>query len=235
MNRHFALKAGMCIMLVAVPIGVSGQSAGIEPAAIVAPVTDAIVKEQARQSQLPPPASIREQLERMGRLDQVGRWAIGDIDFSQLTIEEGRRVHAAIGAAINPIDDANVAALLKIMPDEGWFTISEVGQDASTAAFHIVQHSDVALQKRVLPRIEPLVASGEIAGDDYAAMFDRVAISEDRPQRYGTQFRCVQGKLESYPIVSIERAEELRRPLNFPESLADAQRRHVGRPCAGRN
>lgn len=223
------------IMLITAPVEVSGQTTAIEPDAIIAPVTDAIAKEQARQSQLPPPASVREQLERMGRLDQAGRWAIGDIDFSRLTIEEGRRVHEALGAAINPIDDANVAALLKIMPEEGWFTISEVGQEASAAAFHIVQHSDLALQKRVLPRIEPLVASGEIEGNDYAAMFDRIAISEDRPQRYGTQFRCVQGRLESYPIENIEQAEELRRPLNFPESLADAQRRHVGRPCGGRN
>jgi hypothetical protein len=232
MRVHIRLAA---IMLVAVPVGVSGQSAEIEPAAIIAPVTEAIAKEQARQSQLPPPASIREQLERMGRLDQAGRWAIGDVDFSRLTIEEGRRVHEALGAAINPIDDANVAALLEIMPEEGWFSISEVGEQASAAAFHIVQHSDLDLQKRVLPRIEPLVASGEIAGDDYASMFDRIAVSENRPQRYGTQFRCVQGKLESYPIENINQVEDLRRPLNFPESLADAQKRHVGRPCGGRN
>jgi len=228
--------AGIAALLLAIAVPAMGAEPPAEPdiAAIIAPVTDAIAQEKVRQSQLPPPASVREQLERMGRLDQVGRWAIGDIDFSQLTIEEGRRVNEALGAALKPVDQANVEALLKIMPEEGWFTISEVGREASGAAFHIVQHSDVALQSRVLPIIEPLVASGEIEGNDYASMFDRVAVREGRPQRYGSQFRCVQGKLESYPIENIEQAEELRRPLNFPESLADAQRRHVGRPCGGR-
>jgi len=232
MKVHVGIAA---LLAIAGPTLGAKQPAEPDIAAIIAPVTNAIAQEKARQSPLPPPASVREQLERMGRLDQVGRWAIGDIDFSHLTLDQGQRVHEALGAAIKPIDQANVAALLTIMPEEGWFTISEIGWEASAAAFHIVQHSDLGLQKRVLPRIEPLVASGEIEGNDYAAMFDRVAISEGRPQRYGSQFRCVQGKLESYPIENIEQAEELRHSLNFPETFADAQRRHVGKPCGGRN
>ncbi|WP_156457730.1 DUF6624 domain-containing protein [Altererythrobacter sp. Root672] len=203
--------------------------------AIVRPVAEAIAAEQARQSHLPPPASIREQLERMGRLDQVGRHAIVKIDFGRLSIEDRRRVNAAIGDAIEPIDQANVEALLEIMPEEGWFTISEFGPEASEAAFHIVQHSDLALRKRVLPRLEPLAKSGDIDGSDYASMFDRVAIGEGRPQRYGTQFRCRDGRQESYPIEDIGQAEELRRSLNFQQSLAESLAMQVGRPCGGGN
>lgn len=202
-------------------------------AAIVAPIADAIAAEQSRQSRLPPPASTREKLERMGRLDQAGRRAIGNIDFRALSIADGRRVNDKIGELIEPIDRANVEALLKIMPEQGWFTIGEFGAEASEAAFHIVQHSDLAFRKQVLPRLEPLAMRGEIRGADFAAMFDRVATGEGRPQRYGTQYRCEEGKLVSYPIESVEKAEELRRALKFEQSLAEAWAMQVGRPCGG--
>jgi hypothetical protein len=230
MRHHIGFAA---LLAIAAPApGAEGPAeAGI--AAIVAPVAEAIAQEQARQGGLAPPASIREQLERMGRLDQAGRRAIGGIDFRRLSIEDGRKVHAAIGALIEPIDQANVAALLEILPEDGWFTISEVGAEASAAAFHIVQHSDLALRKAVLPRLEPLALRGEIAGEDYASLFDRVATGEGRPQRYGTQYRCSEGKLESYPIESLERAEDLRRALNFEQSLAEALAMQTGRACGG--
>ena len=230
MRLHIGFAA--LVVIAATPIGAE-EPAEVNIAAIVAPVTDAIAQEQARQSRLPAPATIREQLERMGRLDQAGRRAIGGIDFGRLSVEDGRRVHNAIGEAIEPIDQANIEALRKIMPAEGWFTISEFGPEASEAAFHIVQHSDLALRKQVLPRLEPLALSGEIRGNEYASMFDRVATGEGRPQRYGTQFRCVEGRQESYPIESAEKAEELRRALNFPQTLADALAMQVGRPCGG--
>jgi hypothetical protein len=79
------------------------------------------------------------------------------------------------------------------------------------------------------------VRSGEIEGDDYASMFDRVATGEGRPQRYETQFRCREGKQESYPIESIEKAEELRRSLNFAQSLAESLAMQEGGPCGGSN
>lgn len=221
------------VALIATPASGTDDPEQARIAAIVAPVAEAIAAEQAMQSRLPPPASIREKLERMGRLDQAGRRAIGGIDFRQLSIPDGRKVNDAIGELIEPIDRANVAALLEIMPEQGWFTIGEFGAEASEAAFHIVQHSDLELRKLVLPRLEPLALTGEIRGDDFAALFDRVATGEGRPQRYGTQYRCQDGKLASYPIESIEKAEDLRRALKFEQSLAEAWAMQVGRPCGG--
>lgn len=231
MRHHIGFAA---LVVIAPPALGTEDPRDTDIAAIVAPVAEAIAQEKARQSGLPPPASVREQLERMGRLDQAGRMAIRYIDFRALSVEDGRRVNDAIGDAIEPVDQANVEALLRILPEEGWFTISEFGAQASEAAFHIVQHSDLALRKKVLPRLEPLAMSGEIDGSDFAAMFDRVAIGEGRPQRYGTQFRCEQGKQVSYPIESVERAEELRQALKFEQTLAEALAMQIGRPCGGR-
>ena len=46
-----------------------------EARALIAPVAMAIAAEEARLAALPPPADVRERLERMGVLDQVGRRA----------------------------------------------------------------------------------------------------------------------------------------------------------------
>ena len=72
------------------------------------------------------------------------------------------------------------------MPEQGWFTLVEFGAEASDASFHIVQPSDLTLRKQMLPRLEPLAMTGEIRGVYFAALFDRVAVGEGRPQRYGT-------------------------------------------------
>lgn len=229
--RHH-IRFGVLVALATPAFGTEDAN-GLDVATVVAPVVEAIAQERARQNGLPPATSVREQLERMGRLDQAGRMAIRHVDFRTLSVEDGRKVNAAIGDAIEPVDQANVEALLKILPEDGWFTISEFGAEASEAAFHIVQHSDLTLRREMLPRLEPLAMSGEISGTDFAALFDRVAIGEGRPQRYGTQYRCEQGKQASYPIESVERAEELRRALNFEQTLAEAWAMQIGRPCGG--
>ena len=89
------------------------------------------------------------------------------------------------------------------------------------AAFHIVQHSDVATMKRVLPAIEAMAAKGEADGGDFMAMYDRVARSEGRPQRYGTQFVCIDGRYESYTLEDPARVEEWRRAMKADQTYAD--------------
>ena len=96
----------------------------------------------------------------------------------------------------DPIDAANTARLRRLLPPgNGWFTISEYGRRAAEAAFTIVQHSgDPALMREVLRRMEPLVGTSEIDGDGYGMMYDRLAASEGRLQRYGSQeSTCVGG------------------------------------------
>src|SRR5690606_21037943 len=147
----------------------------------ISPVVEAVRIEQERQAALPPPGDDRERLERMGALDQAGRIRIGEVDVSDLAPEQRVAAFSAISAIIDPIDRANQQSLLAMLPPEGWFLRSQYGEQAATAAFHIVQHGDEALLRRFLTALEPLVATGEVEGEAYAKMYDRLAISEDRP------------------------------------------------------
>jgi len=166
----------------------------------IAPVAAAIAEVRKAQAALPPPRDDAEKLLRMRDLDQAAHRALGRIDVSRIPPADRKAALTAIQQQVGPIDRANQQALLAMLPPEGWFTISRYGKDASNAAFLIIQHAGPDLQRRFLPVLEPLAARGEVAGGDYALMFDRLALSEGRKQRYGTQIRCEAGRLTPSPI-----------------------------------
>ena len=199
----------------------------------VGPVVDAIRQAQAVEAALPPATTTREKLERMGRLDQSGRMHIQEIDWGKLDPEEGLEARKRIAAVMEPVDEANLAQLRGLMPAEGWFSRQEVGEAGIKASFHIVQHGDLATMKTVLPRLQALAERGDLDGASYAAMYDRVATTEGRPQRYGTQFHCVGGRIAPFPLENPDKVEADRRTLKFGQTFADSDKMHTGRPCGG--
>lgn len=194
-----------------------------EAAQRIAPVVQAIEAEKARQATLPPPVDDRERLERMGALDQAGRTALIDVDLSTLPPDEIPGARAAMWGYLSAVDADNAAALLTMVPDEGWFYRSVWGDRASSAAFLIVQHSNLGLWQRFVPVLEPLVATGEVDGGSYALMYDRLAINEGRPQRYGSQMICRDGQWVVDTLEDPEQVDERRRQVGLPTTLAEYQ------------
>ena len=200
------------------PSAVESSTLSPQARALIAPVAAAITAEDIRQAALPPPADVRERLERMGRLDQVGRQASMEVDVSVLPESERLAAARALWAPIAAMDERLLSELLPLVPEDGWFTRREYGERGSKVAFLIIQHSNVEQWRRFLPILEPLALTGEIDGQDYGLMYDRLAINEGRPQRYGTQMTCKAGKL----VVDWEHIED---PAN-----ADARRKALGIP-----
>jgi hypothetical protein len=182
--------------------------------ALIAPVHEAIVKARAELAALPPPKDDAEKLLRMETLDQAPRKVI-QIDYSKIPPAERDAARAAIWAEIKPIDDANLKTLLAMLPPEGWFTIGRYGKEGSKAAFLIVQHADLAQWRRFVPVLEKLAAQGQVKGGDYALMYDRLALNENRPQRYGSQMTCKAGKLVPDPMEDPDHIDERRATLGM--------------------
>jgi hypothetical protein len=182
--------------------------------ALIAPVHDAIVRTRAELAALPPPKTDAEKLVRMQKLDQAPR-AVIQIDMTSLSSEEKAHAWAAIWAEITPIDEANQAALLAMLPPEGWFTISKYGKDGSEAAFLIIQHSNLELWRRFTPVLEKLALKGEVRGAEYALMYDRLALNEHRPQRYGSQMICKAGKYVPDTLEDPEHIDQRRATLGM--------------------
>lgn len=192
-----------------------------EARALVAPVAEAIAAEKARQAALPPPTSDRERLERMGALDQVGRRAFTVLDFSVLPAGERHSAEALAWESMGAVDKALLDELLTMVPPEGWFKKSVYGQQAAGAAFLIIQHSDLENWRRFVPVLEPLVAQGEVDGQSYGLMYDRLAINEGRQQRYGTQMTCKEGRWVVDNLENPEHVDERRKAMNFPSTMAE--------------
>lgn len=199
--------------------------------ALVAPIGEAIATVRARHAAMPPPKDDAERLVRMGELDQAPRWALTRIDFSSVTPAERQAGMLAVWAEITPIDEANEAELLRMVPPEGWFTRSRYGAAAAEAAFHIVQHSHLDLWRRFVPVFEPLVATGEVEGDAYAKMFDRLALHEGRPQRYGTQYRCEGGRWTLDRVEDASRLEANRKAMGMSTHAHNLARFAAMPPC----
>ena len=209
----------MIALLLALALTVQ-DPAGLSPEAraLIAPVAEAVAAEEARQSALPPPADARERLERMGQLDQAGRRVLTYIDLSGLPESEREAAAMAMWAPVTAVDERLTAELLTMVPPEGWFLPEVYGERASNAAFMIIQHSEIEQWRRFVPVLEPLALAGRVDGQDYGLMYDRLAVNEGRPQRYGTQMTCKAGRF----VIDWENLED---PAN-----ADARREALGIP-----
>ena len=154
-------------------------------------------------------------------MDQVGRKALEHIDLSTLPPSDIPAANAAVWQTLGDLDRANAEALVAMVPAEGWFYRSVWGDQAAAAAFLIVQHSNLDLWRRFVPVLEPLVATGEVDGQEYALMYDRLAINEGRPQRYGSQMKCREGRWVVDTLEDPEHVDERRREMRIPTTLAE--------------
>ena len=84
----------------------------------------------------------------------------------------------------------------------------------------------------VLPALERMALAGEADTTAFAAMYDRVQKSQGEPQRYGTQFDCVEHRPVLYRLEDPARVEEFRRQMKFELTLAEhvrgLEQRQVG-------
>ena len=81
-----------------------------------------------------------------------------------------------------------IKRLIKI--NRGWFIQSIYGEETDRMLWLLIQHmdSDIAYQKYILNILKKLYPIGETSKQNYAYLYDRIAINEKRPQKYGTQF-----------------------------------------------
>lgn len=185
----------------------------------------------ARQANHP---RVQELATRTG-VDQFNRFAFseGPKVWGELSDGALSRVHAAISQRLCEVDQSNTAWLKADIAANGWPKVSEFGEGVSGYAWLIAQHADNdrAFQREVLALLEPLVATGETSASNFAYLHDRVAVGSNRPQRYGTQGRCVAKDVWApNDLEDSDRVEALRAEVEIG-SLAEYQA-HMHRYCA---
>ena len=124
------------------------------------------------------------------------------------------------------VDHRNTKRMKEIIEEIGWPSISKLSHEGASNAWLLVQHADhdLEFQKKCLTlmKAEP---EGEVSKRDIAYLEDRIAISEGRPQIYGTQFhKNSDGQLEPLPIADPENVDQRRKEMGL-ETLSENQKR----------
>jgi len=152
-------------------------------------------------------AELRDELTAMLAIDQQAH----GLGHGQA---EGKGSVAEISAQLT-------TQLKGIVAKSGWPTIALVGIDASNAAIVILTHTgDHAWQASLLPELETLADTKKIDGSALAPVIDRELLSEGKLQRYGTQFKNVDGELAMYGVedpggLDARRARVLLPPMDY--------------------
>jgi hypothetical protein len=111
------------------------------------------------------------------------------------------------------IDKMNRDRLKEIILEFGFPTRKLVGKEAMQGIFLMIQHSDgdKEWQREQLTNIEKAVKLGDMDGQSYAYLYDRIKINGGEKQLYGTQFKNVDPTNKKVELADTEDVENLDR------------------------
>jgi tetratricopeptide (TPR) repeat protein len=99
------------------------------------------------------------------------------------------------------VDRENTAFMKKTLEKHGWPGRSLVGEDASRAAWLLVQHApDVEFQARCVDLLKEALKKNDANAQDLAYLTDRVLVRQGKKQIYGTQFLGEGRESKPFPI-----------------------------------
>jgi len=106
---------------------------------------------------------------------------------------------------------ANVARLADIVAVHGWPGRSQVGDEAASAAWRILQHAidEPAVMRRLASVVAAAAARGDADPAHVAMLEDRIRVLEGRPQRYGTQYDWDETLTAMVPMIGVEDPDDL--------------------------
>jgi hypothetical protein len=147
----------------------------------------------------------------------------GSAAFARLNEAEKKEFFQEFGSRFQSMDQEHTRELKELMKTHPWFKISVFGEQAESNAWLLVQHADHdwEFQGVVLKVLEKLLPQKETSPRNYAYLWDRVAVAggdpkRTRPQRYGTQGKCLgPGRWEPAPIEEPEKLDERRAKMGL--------------------
>ncbi|MCX6213526.1 DUF6624 domain-containing protein [Spirosoma sp.] len=141
-----------------------------------------------------------------------------DLDVRQRLAEEGK-LTGGYNPEMEDVHLDNARRLQEMITQIGWPAQEQVGEEASQAAWLIVQHaiSLPSFMKRSLALMNEQAKTRTIDPANLAFLADRIAMYENQPQFYGTQFvDDGQGRLVCYQLDdSVEKVDQRRQKLGL--------------------
>lgn len=112
----------------------------------------------------------------------------------------------------------NLSELEALLNSKGWPKKSHVGSLAASAAFFVLQHSNAGAQEKYIGMFEQACRNNEANCQQYALMFDRMRMNQNKPQRFGTHHYLDPSKgstNELYPLEDESRVDKWRKDIGL--------------------
>lgn len=132
--------------------------------------------------------------------------------------EPGVRISEVPGAEkLGDIDHDNTEFMKRTVEKYGWPGKSLVGEEASAAAWLLVQHADQdpEFQAKALELVKAAFKTGDTTGQQVAYLTDRVLLKQGKKQLYGTQFIGNGASAKPQPIEDEENVDKRRKEMGL--------------------
>ncbi len=116
------------------------------------------------------------------------------------------------------LHNKNAGLLEEVISKIGYPTIDKVGKEANEAAWLVIQHSigQPDFMKKCLKLLEKAVNENKANPKNLAYLSDRIAVLEDQPQTYGTQFDWDKnGELSPKPFDDLSKVNQRRKSIGL--------------------
>lgn len=170
-----------------------------------------ILPVQASEQFLNSKECIKCKLQEMVKIDQ-------EIRFKIMNSSAFPNMDESAKLELEKISKENIKYVKQILNKYDWVTISEFDKEADCNAWLLVQHADddIEFQKSILAKLEKLYLLKETSSVNYAYLYDRVAINEGKPQRYGTQGNVINGTWVVYLLEDQDNLDLRRKSVGLP-------------------
>lgn len=153
-----------------------------------------------------------------GLRDELKAMAAEDRRLRQELLDKGE-LGEGYAPRMEALHRKNAARLKEMIATHGWPDRELVGEEGTVAAWFIAQHAigEPDFQRSVLELVKEKVGQGKAPAAQEAYLFDRIAMYEGRPQRYGTQsLLCPDGQYRRWTTEDVERLNDRRLSMGMP-------------------
>lgn len=122
------------------------------------------------------------------------------------------------------IDSTNQLIVFQLIDKYGWLPQSEVGEDAASSIFYVVQHSSPSAMEKYFPLLQKRAQEGEASKIHAAMMEDRLLMWQGKKQIYGTQASNTgseDGSMRIWPIEDPEHVNKRRAAVGMPLTIEE--------------
>ena len=122
-----------------------------------------------------------------------------------------------LGVQMNTIDSTNTIKVLNILDTRGWVGSNVVGSKGNQALFLVLQHANIATQKKYIPLMREAAENKNASYASLALLEDRIEIREGRHQIYGSQISRHPTTNEFYvlPLIDPDNVDSRRATRNL--------------------